>query len=165
MSAPATGCSRAAAAWHAAAALGVAGALLSAACALAPRFATPQLSILGVQLLSSDLWQQRLKVRMRVQNPNDRTLPVRGLEYTLEVEGQEFANGASDASFVVPARGEAQFDMSVTTNAAGTLMKLLGRGPDALGQSIRYRISGKISLSEGWLRSIPFEQQGAFKLQ
>src|SRR4029077_14784628 len=64
------------------------GALLSAY-VLAPKLTPPTLSVVDVQLLSSDLWEQHLKVRMHVQNPNDRTLPIKGLEYTLEVEGQQ----------------------------------------------------------------------------
>jgi LEA14-like dessication related protein len=142
-----------------------AAALLLAGCALTPKFIPPRLSVVDVQLESSDLWEQRLRVRMRVHNPNDRRLPVQGLEYTLEVDGQQFASGVSAASFVVPAMGEAEFDMKVTTNLAGTLIKLLGRGSDGLGQSVAYRLTGKVALSEGLRRSIPFEELGTFRLQ
>jgi LEA14-like dessication related protein len=136
-----------------------------AACALAPKLEPPKLSIVGVQIVSGDLFTQRLKVRVHVQNPNDRALPVKGLEYTIEVEGEQFASGESAASFEVPALGEAEFDMNVTTNLAGALIKLLARGPNALGQEVSYRLSGKVSLSEGFFRSIPFEARGTFKLQ
>jgi len=140
------------------------GGILLASCALAPKFEVPKLSVVDVQIQSGDLWTQRLKVRMHVQNPNDIALPVKGLAYTIEVDGQQFASGESAASFVVPALGEAEFDMNVTTNLAGTLLKLLSHGPDALGQSVPYRLSGKLSLSQGLLRSIPFEERGTFRL-
>jgi LEA14-like dessication related protein len=140
-------------------------AALLSACALAPKLETPRLSVAEVQIVSSDLWEQHLRVRLRVQNPNDRALAVKGLEYTLDVEGQPFASGVSAASFSVPALGEAEFDMNVTTNLAGTLLRLLARGPDALGQSVSYRLAGKVSLSQGLLRSIPFEERGTFRLQ
>jgi LEA14-like dessication related protein len=144
--------------------LSLAAAAIMGGCALfLPKFETPKLSVVDVQILKSDLWSQRLKVRMRVQNPNDRTLPVKGLSYKLEVDGQELASGVSGASFVVPALGEAEFDTNVTANMAGVLLKLLARGADA--QKIDYRLTGKVSLSEGLLRSIPFEEQGSFKLQ
>lgn len=139
-----------------------AGTLLLAACALAPRLEAPQLTIVGVQVVGSDLLAQRLKLRVHVDNPNNVTLPVAGIEYTLEVEGEPFATGESAASFVVPALGSAEFDMNVTTNVAGTLIRLLSRGADA--QSVSYRLSGKVSLSSGWMRSIPFEQHGTFRL-
>lgn len=144
-----------------AAALLLAG--LATSCAL--KIEPPQVSIVGVQVVSGDLWSQRLNVRLHVQNPNDRALPIRRIEYSIEVEGEQFATGESLASFVVPPLGEAEFDLSVNTNLAGALLKLLGRGAGGLAQEIPYRLSGKVSLSEGWWRSIPFDQRGSFKLQ
>jgi len=138
---------------------------LLAGCALTPGLETPKLSVVEVQLLGSDLFAQHVRLRLRVQNPNDRALAVRGLTYSVEVAGQQFASGESAASFVVPARGAAEFDTNVTTNLAGTLMTLLSRGPDSLSQTIEYRLSGKLSLSAGLLRSIPFDERGTFSLQ
>lgn len=141
-------------------------ALLLAGCAsLVPQLETPRLSIVNVEVLKSDLWEQRLRVRMRVQNPNDRALPIRGLTYRMEVAGEELAHGVSSASFTVPALGEAEFDMMVTANMASALFRLLGRGDDSLKEQIDYRIVGKVSLSEGFLRSIPFEERGTFRLK
>ena len=57
-------------------------------CALAPHFEPPRLSVVGVQVVSSELWEQRLKVRLRVQNPNDVALAVKGIDYTFDVTGQ-----------------------------------------------------------------------------
>lgn len=140
-----------------------AGALLATACALAPHLSAPQLRIVGVQVVGSDLLSQQLKVRMHVDNPNNRVLPIAGIEYTLEVDGEPLATGESAASFLVPALGSAEFDMNVTTNVAGALIHLLSHGAGASG--LAYRLSGKVSLSSGWLRSIPFDERGTFKLQ
>ena len=137
-------------------------AVLLAACAVT-RLQPPQLSVTNVALLGADLWQQRLKVRIHVQNPNDRALPVKGILYSLEVEGQELANGESAASFTVPALGEAEFDMNVNTNLAATILRLLARGDSA--REVTYHLSGRVSLAQGFMRSIPFEQRGTFKLQ
>ena len=135
--------------------------LLSGCSLFVPKFEAPHLSVVNVEVTKAAVWEQQLKVRMRVENPNNRTLPVKGLSYTLELGGQEFANGVSGAAFIVPANGVAEFDMNVTANMAGVLFKILGRGGDA---AIDYRIRGKVSLSEGLLRSIPFDQKGQFKL-
>src|SRR5947207_1355072 len=109
---------------------GLAAAVLLGSCALTPRFTPPKLSIADVQLAGGDLWEQRLRVRLHVENPNSRPLPVKELEYTLEVAGQQLARGASAASFIVPAMGESEFDTNVTTNLAGTLLTLLGRSEE-----------------------------------
>ena len=140
-------------------------AVLISACSLfLPKFATPKLSVVNIELQKSDLWEQRMRVRMRVENPNDRPIPVKGLNVVLEVQGQEIAHGVSGASFEVPALGEAEFDMNMTANMAGALLKLLGSG-NQLGDSVDYRVTGKLSLSHGLMRSIPFEDRGSFKLK
>ncbi|HVW70964.1 MAG TPA: LEA type 2 family protein [Steroidobacteraceae bacterium] len=135
---------------------------LSACSLFVPKLEPPRLSVVEVEFLKGALWQQKLRVRMHVTNPNDRVLPVRGITYQLEVNGQEFAHGESAASFTVPALGEAEFDMNMTANMAGTLISLLSHGVDA---NVDYHLTGRISLSEGLLRSIPFDQHGTFKLQ
>lgn len=138
---------------------------LAGACAVAPKYEPPQLSVTDVQIVSSDLLSQRLKVRMHVQNPNDRALPVRRIEYTVEVRGEQVASGESLASFEVPPLGQADFDLTLNTNLAAALLKVLGQG-GGVGHEISYRLSGKVSLAGSWLwRSIPFDQRGSFKLQ
>jgi LEA14-like dessication related protein len=140
-------------------------ALLMSGCSLfAPKLEKPKLSVVNVELQKSDLWEQRLKVRMRVENPNDRAIPVKGLTVTLDVQDQEVAHGVSGASFVVPALGEAEFDMNMTANMAGALLKLLGAG-NQLSDSVDYRITGKLTLSQGLFRSIPFEDRGTVRLK
>jgi LEA14-like dessication related protein len=132
-------------------------------CALfVPKLQTPNLSIVDIEIRKANLLEQDLRLRMRVQNPNDRSLPIQGLTYTVYLGGQEFATGVSDASFVVPALGTAEFNMDVTANAAGALFAILGKPH---GQGIDYRMQGRVELSHGWLRSIPFEQSGTFTLR
>ena len=138
-------------------------AALLGACALT-KFQAPQLTVVDVQLANADLWSQHLKLRLHVHNPNDRELPVSGIECSLEVEGQKFASGTSAASFVVPALGDAEFDMNVTADLSSTLLKLTSMGSGALDKDLSYRLVGKVSLSKGWLRSVPFDERGTFKL-
>ena len=139
------------------------GALLSlAGCSLlAPHLQRPELSVIGVQLLKGDLLHQELKVRLQVHNPNDRELPIKRLSYALDIDGQQFAHGESYASFVVPARGDAEFDMSVSANLASVVLRVLSQS----GNELPYHISGNISLSSGMLRSIPFDDRGTFRWQ
>jgi LEA14-like dessication related protein len=132
-------------------------------CALfVPKLETPKLNIVDIEVLKANFLEQRLRVRMRVENPNDRSLPIQGLSYTVYLSGQEFATGVSDASFIVPALGTAEFNMDVTANAAGALFAVFSK---PRGQGIDYNMKGRVELSHGWLRSIPFEQSGTFMLR
>ncbi|MEP7312612.1 MAG: LEA type 2 family protein, partial [Pseudomonadota bacterium] len=115
---------------------------LAGCSSLLPKLEAPRLSIVNVELLKSDLLQQQLRVRMRVQNPNDRTLPVRSIEYSIEVAGEEFAHGDSDRNFVVPALGETEFDVNVTVNAASLLLRLAGGG--GRNRELNYRLVGTV---------------------
>ena len=123
----------------------------------------PKLEVVDVQLLKGDLLQQQLRLRMRVQNPNDRELPVSGITYQLDVAGEAFAHGESERNFVVPALGSAEFDVNVTANAATALLKILAGGRRL--ESVDYRLTGKVALSSGMLRSIPFDEKGMIHLR
>ena len=141
--------------------------LLSAGCArFGARLEPPLLSVVGVEIARGDLFEQRFKARMRVQNPNDRSIAVRGVSYTLQIGGEELGRGLSGSSFTVPALGEAEFDMLVTMNLAGTLMRLLERArSDGLPDSLSYRLRGEVKLAEGLVRTIPFDEKGSVRLR
>lgn len=135
---------------------------LAACSGLVPKLEPPQLQVVDVKLLRTDLLSQQLQVRLRVTNPNDRVLPVKAITYQVEVAGEPFAKGESERNFEVPALGSTEFDVGMTANAANVLLKMLGGGRrDALD----YRLTGKVQLASGLLRSIPFEEKGSVKLR
>ena len=136
-------------------------ALLSG-CAALPKLEAPKLSVVGLKVQGGDFFSQRLQVRMRVFNPNDRELPIKGIAYRLEVGGANIGDGSTSAPFTVPAMGEAEFDMQITANLAGALGTLLSRKNSS--DPIAYRLVGDVSLSSGFLKRIPFDERGSVKL-
>src|SRR3954469_1529726 len=136
--------------------LGVAG------CATT-HFEPPQLTVMSMQVQTADLFSQRMLVHMRVVNPNGRALPVKSINYRIEVGGADFAEGMADKPFVVPAMGEAEFDVQVTANLANALTQLLGRKGSR--DTIDYRLVGSVALSSGILRRIPFDERGSVNLK
>ncbi len=139
--------------------MGLAGCVALAGCAAIPRdLKTPEVSFVGLRAVEASVFEQKLEVRLKVRNPNDLELPVNGLEVDIELAGEPFARGISAREFVVPALGEAEFDMNVTANAAPALLRLAGG--DRNSREIDYRLKGKLSTRIGMLRTIPFEQAG-----
>lgn len=133
---------------------------------MVPRLEPPQLSVVGVEFVRGSLFEQRITARMRVQNPNDRAIAVRGVSYTLEVGGEELGRGLAGSSFTAPALGEAEFDMLVTADLAGTVLRLLTRArADGMPDSLTYRLRGEVKLAEGLVRTIPFDEKGTVRLR
>jgi LEA14-like dessication related protein len=128
-------------------------------------FQTPRLKVISVQPLSADMFAQRFTLRVLVENPNDVEVPVRGLDYQLFLMGDTFAEGVSNESFVLPALGEAEFDMTVTTNFISALGRLVSRAGGARLDKIDYEITGKIFIEKGMVRKIPFSERGVLDFE
>ena len=136
-------------------------AALVAACSSMPsNLRAPTCELVGVQILSTDMFAQRFKVRLRVDNPNDIELPVNGLEFTVFMAGDRFAEGMGNEQFVLPAKGNAEFDMLVTTNFVSSFGRLLSRTSNGKLEDVEYEIVGKIAVDKGVVRKIPFNHRG-----
>ena len=136
---------------------------LTGCSALAPRIETPRLSIVGIAMTSADLFNQQFLVRLNVENPNDRQLPVKAIDYKLFLEGDSFAEGSTNNAFVVPASGATEFDMTVRTNFISGAGRLLSRlnGRD----QVNYVLEGTVRTDLGLLQKIPFQRSGTVNLQ
>jgi LEA14-like dessication related protein len=138
--------------------------LWMAGCSLvAPKYERPTVSVASIQLVGGNFLQQNFLVKLNVQNPNDRALPVTSLHVELNALGDRIASGVSSRAFVVPAHGDTQFDMTITANMALALLKLAGR-TDKHSDSIDYEMTGGASIDLPFLRDLPFHQTGSFSL-
>lgn len=135
---------------------------LSGCAALAPKLETPRLMLVSAAMTSGDIFSQTFRVRMHVENPNDRELPIRGIDYQLFLEGDSFAEGVTPKAFVVPANGETEFDLTVRTNFVSSIGRLLTRLQGK--QKVDYVIEGKILTDIGLLNKIPFRESGSVEL-
>jgi LEA14-like dessication related protein len=144
------------------------GILLTAAAALwlagcIPKFNRPNVSVVSVELRGGNLFQQNFAVKLHVQNPNDRPLPVKGLHVELHAEGDQIATGDSDQPFEVPALGESDFDMTIKANMAVAVLKLADK-MNRHAESIDYEVTGSASIDLPFLHNLPFRQTGSFSL-
>jgi len=127
---------------------------------LGPKLMAPQVSLVGIQIMSADMFAQQFMVRVKVENPNDLEIAVSGIEYEIFLMGDSFAEGAADSSFVLPAKGEAEFDMIVKTNFVSSLGRLVSRTSGGKLEDVPYRVTGKLVLEKGIMRTFPFSRAG-----
>jgi LEA14-like dessication related protein len=137
---------------------------LGACSMFTPKFTKPNLSVVSIEMLHGNLLQQDFQVKFRIQNPNNRALPVKGLHAAITVGGEPFASGASQKSFVVPAFGDTEFDLMITANMALGLLKL-ANNLDKQSDSIAYDLTGIVTINLPFVGDVPFHQDGSFSLR
>ena len=138
-------------------------ALLLGCASLGQRREPPIVTLAGLQMGEMTLFEQRYRLQLRVQNPNDVELPISGLQCTLVINDREFATGVSDASVTVPRFGEALLSIDVISDLRRVVAQLRDRERQSLN-SITYHLSGKFTL-EGSPFPVPFDYHGEFELQ
>jgi LEA14-like dessication related protein len=130
---------------------------------LGPKIEVPRLTLVTVAMTSADIFNQQFLVRLNVENPNDRELPIKSIDYKLFLEGDSFSEGVSNKPFTVPAKGDTDFDMIVRTNfvsGAGRLLsRLNGRN------QVQYVVEGKLLTDLAMAKKIPFQETGTVNLK
>jgi LEA14-like dessication related protein len=137
-------------------------AVLLGACSLM-QLKAPDITPTAVEVMDIQVTQQKFKVALHVQNPNDRSLPIKSAHCTLQIQGVDVGHGETIEPFEVPAHGESDVDMIVTTNLATTVPNLVMRILSN-GDLPTYRLSGSVNPDITLLPPIPFSKSGQLTL-
>lgn len=116
----------------------------------------PEVLVTNVTPLDSTAFKQRLKVDLRVRNPNDYDLQVTGIDFRLELNGKRLARGLGNKEFVVPRLSDAVASVETSTSTLDVVRQVLGLRKT---QELAYGITGVLHLQDGRL---PFENTGVF---
>lgn len=126
----------------------------------ATRWQKPEVSLVDVEPAGGTLFEQRLKLRLRVRNPNDRDIPVERLHFQLVVAEKRFASGQSASPVLIPRQGEAVVDVEASLQLASLLRSLPAiKGEDG---RLHYRLRGEV-IVEGY-GAVPFDHPGVLDL-
>ena len=139
-------------------------AMLLAGCATGENWQTPHLSIVGATITSADVFNAQFRVRLQVDNPNARSLPIKKLTYEVYLEGDRFAEGASEAPFVVPANGSQEFDIGLQTDFLSSIGRLMARLNGTNRNRIEYVIKGTVAVDVPFGPKIKFSEGGSVNL-
>lgn len=131
---------------------------LSGCAALGEFKEKPRVSIAGIQVTDANLFEQRYRLQLRVQNPNPVDLRIGGLDYVVEINGKPFATGVSSRAVVVPKYGATLLDVE-GTSTLGALIKQLKDLDILREQSAKYVIKGTLRVSDRDL-NLPFVHRG-----
>lgn len=122
----------------------------------------PEVSVASITLVEPGLLEQRYRLQLRVQNPNDFDLPIDGIQMGLELNNQPFVTAVSAAPVTVPRFGSALVEIDAVSTLARLLHQFKGLAAGKT-ETVSYRLSGKVHLSRPSM-ALPFTQEGEINL-
>jgi LEA14-like dessication related protein len=135
---------------------------LSACSGLGSRIEPPTITLAGIEPLDMTLFEQTYMLKLRVQNPNDFDLPLEAMNYVLELNGSQFANGVSRHNVTIPAYDSAIIETKVISNLASLFGQIRNFALEGTG-NLQYRLIGDVNVGN-WDSRIPFEYDGELNL-
>ena len=132
------------------------------ACVTPQSVEPPRVELENVRLLEAKGLMQLVRVDLMVSNPNDFDIPLTGLDFSITVNGKNFANGLSNTAVTLPRRGRATVPVDVTISMLAVLRQL--QAVQKLG-TLDYHLSGTASLDHLLLPSIAFDRTGSLSLR
>lgn len=135
---------------------------LSACSTFRPKLEPLKLMITSVGMTSPDIFNQQFLVRLHIENPNDREIEIKGIDYKLFLQGDSFSDGMYSKAFKLPAKGEQEFDMSVKTNFMSSMGRLVSRLNGS--KKVDYIFEGTLFTDISMLKKIPFRESGTVDL-
>ncbi len=138
------------------------GAVLTGCATMVGLSEAPRVSLVSITPMGFQLFEQRFRVTLRVQNPNSQAITIRGLDYEIVINERPFAQGVSGKPLTVPAYGENFAEVEVVS----TLQRILEQLEELSSRDkpfIDYAISGHVSV-DGIPIPVPFEYRGTLAL-
>ena len=143
--------------------LGLFSGLLLGACAgpLTSDVEPPEVSLVGLGFGRAGLFEQELRLDLRLRNPNDFDIGVDSLRFALEVNDEDFAYGRTTQELDLPALGETVVPVMVNVPTSDLLERVMALGSE---RRIDYRLKGEAELDSLFFRRVPFEREGKLAL-
>jgi len=125
---------------------------------------TPRVSLSDIQVQESKGFETAFLVHLRVTNPNDVDLDVKGVECDLEINGKPFAYGISNTQVTVPAYGSQTIPVTIYSSVLDVVRGLFGLQQR---EDLSYQLKGKVRVTGGMLMpsTLPFDSQGKVSLK
>jgi LEA14-like dessication related protein len=126
------------------------------------RLEPPRVKLATIRVEEFNVFETVFEVRLRVFNTNDTALQIKGVECELEINGQPFAIGVSEADVAIPSYGTQLLPLNVYASVFDIIKSVQGlQNQDQLN----YQIKGKIRLGAGAFPTVlPFDSEGYISL-
>ena len=127
---------------------------------MGPKREPLSVTVSDVRMGTAGVLEQQYYVKLRVQNPNDDAVEIKGVSFELELNGKSFAKGVGGQAVTVPRFGSEQVEVEAVSGLGG-ILRQIGAVSGGDG-NLRYRIRGRLVTQASG--TIPFDEKGDFKL-
>lgn len=140
-------------------------AIVLAACASPSQLIDkPSVELTAIEMHALSFTGQSFQLSFDVDNPNPFPLPVSSIRYHVQLADQSFVSGETPSDFMIPARGNGAFDISVeldVMNSASQLMSLLRGG---FREPVEYELNGSLTVDIPYVKPVPFRTSGVIAI-
>lgn len=133
---------------------------LSGCAGLAQRGDPVSVTVSDLRMGTAGLLEQQYFVTLRIQNPNDRDLAIKGVAFQLDINDKAFAKGTTGQAVAVPRFSTATVEVE-TLSTLGSILRQMGSG--SMPEQFRYRIKGRL-YQQGAAGPLSFDDRGELKL-
>jgi LEA14-like dessication related protein len=126
------------------------------------RMEPPQVKLATIKVKEISVFETVFEIHLRVFNTNDTALQIKGLQCELDINGQPFAMGVSDADVEIPSYGTQLVPLQAYASLFDMIKSLQGMQKP---EQLKYHLKGKVRLAAGGYPTLlPFESEGNFSL-
>jgi len=131
---------------------------------LGKRLEPPGINVANIQVQEVKAFETVLKIDLRLINPNDVPLDIKGLNCNLELNGKRFASGVANVKKVIPPYGTGIIPVMVYSSVFKVIRGVIGMQGK---ENLTYRLKGRLRLEGNRLlgSTIPFESAGELSLK
>ena len=131
-----------------------------------PSLEPPRISLVNMTQLPSEGMETAFQLELRLINPNDVPLSLKGIDCRLEINDSTIAAGVAGERADVPALGTLVYPMTIYASASDFIILMVrlmaesGRAPEDF--ELIYRLKGRVFLAEGLpgLNRLTFTSEG-----
>jgi LEA14-like dessication related protein len=141
----------------------LATACLSACATMRPDFETPSVTVTSFRMLPSNSMTPEFEIGLKVTNPNAQALSLRGVAYTVSLDGTDLVKGVANELPVIEGYGSGDVTLTASPDVFGGIQFLAELMSDPR-DSVTYSLEAKLDVGS-FVPAIRVRDEGEISLQ
>ena len=104
---------------------------------------SPSVTVSSLQVIEAGLLEQRFLFKLRVQNPNDHAISVKGMNFEVAINDEPFVKGVSDKPYTLERLSETMVEVAAVSDLSGILRQIAALR-EGNKKAVSYRIRGRL---------------------